>query len=73
MNVTGRRLGVPAWQRRFATTLQAREMLRWLRLVELSDDQRRRARAAVRDMYLGRQALVARRRARKLVRMATFR
>jgi glycosyltransferase involved in cell wall biosynthesis len=71
LNAVGRRLGVPAWQWRFATTLQAREMLRWLGVAELSDDQRRRARAAVRRMYLTRQSMVARRRARKLVRMAT--
>jgi glycosyltransferase involved in cell wall biosynthesis len=69
----GRRLGVPAWQWHFATTLQAREMLRWLRVVELSDDQRRRARSAVHRMYLTRQSTVVRRRARKLVQLATAR
>jgi len=41
--------------------------------VELSDEQRRRARAAVHRMYLTRQSMVVRRRARKLVRMATSR
>ena len=69
----GKRLGVPAWQWRFATTLQAREMLRWLHEVELSDVQRRRARAAVRRMYLTRQSKVVSRRARKLARIAMSR
>ncbi len=72
-SVVGRRLGVPAWQCRVSSLLQAREMLRWLRLVELSDDQRRRARSAVHRMYLTRQSRTIRRRARKLVRLATFR
>lgn len=67
------RLGVPAWQSHFANTLEAREMLRWLPEAGLSDEQRRRARAAVRDMYLTRQSTVARRRARKLIRLATSR
>jgi hypothetical protein len=72
-NAVVQRLGVPSWQRHFATTLQVREILRWLRLVELSEDQRRRARVAVHHMYLARQSRVVRRRARKLVRMATSR
>jgi glycosyltransferase involved in cell wall biosynthesis len=72
-NIVGRRLGVPSWQWRFATTLQVREVLRWLRLMELTDDQRRRARAALGRMYLTRQSTVVRRRARRLVRMATSR
>jgi glycosyltransferase involved in cell wall biosynthesis len=67
------RLGVPGWQTHFANTLEAREMLRWLRLAGLDEGQQRRARAAVRDMYLTRQSVVARRRARKLIRLATSR
>lgn len=72
-NAIGRRLGVPSWQWHFATTLQAREMLRWVRQVELTDEQRRRARRAVYDMYLRRQSRVLRGRARKLIRMARSR
>jgi glycosyltransferase involved in cell wall biosynthesis len=70
LSVVARRLDVPSWQWRFATALQAREMLRWLRMVQLSDEQRRRARAAVYRMYLTRQSRVAQRRARKLVHLA---
>lgn len=73
VKVIGPRLEVPAWQWRVSNTLQAREILRWLRLVELTDDQRRRATAAVYRMYLTRQSIVARRRARKLIRLATSR
>jgi glycosyltransferase involved in cell wall biosynthesis len=73
VQVIGPRLEVPAWQWRVSNTLQAREMLRWLRLVELTDEQRRRATAAVYRMYLTRQSIVARRRARKLIRLATSR
>ena len=73
LSAIARRLDVPAWQWRFATTLQAREMLRWLRMVELTDEQRRRARAAVYRMYLTRQSRVAQRRARKLVQLARSR
>jgi glycosyltransferase involved in cell wall biosynthesis len=72
-NVIGRRLGVPAWQWRFASTLEAREMVRWLRLMELTDDQRRRGLAAVYGMYMTRQSATVRRRARKLARIATSR
>lgn len=72
-SVLARRLDVPDWQARFATTLQCREMLRWLRDVEpapgLTDEQRRRARAAVLGMWLRRQQRVATRRSRKLVQL----
>jgi glycosyltransferase involved in cell wall biosynthesis len=69
--VLAHRLDVPDWQARFATTLQCREMLRWLRDAQsvpaLTDEQRRRARAAVLGMWLRRQQRVATRRSRKLV------
>jgi glycosyltransferase involved in cell wall biosynthesis len=72
-SVLARRLDVPDWQARFATTLQCREMLRWLRDVQpapgLTDEQRRRARAAVLGMWLRRQQRVATRRSRKLVQL----
>ena len=66
----GRRLGVPAWQSHFSNTLQAREILRYLRRIDLTDEQRRQARAAVYRMYLTRQWKVMRHRSRKLIRMA---
>jgi Glycosyltransferases involved in cell wall biogenesis len=69
----GRRLGVPMWQWRIRNTLQTRETLRWLRHVHLTDEQRRRARAAVYGMYLTRQWKVLQRRGRKLVRTAIHR
>jgi glycosyltransferase involved in cell wall biosynthesis len=72
-SVIGPRLEVPAWQWRFATTLQVREILRWLRVVNLTDEQRRRAKAEVYRMYVTRESIVAKRRARKLVKMATSR
>ncbi|MEV8634656.1 glycosyltransferase family 2 protein [Streptosporangium sp. NPDC051023] len=67
----GRRLGVPGWQAHFSTTLQCRELLRWLDEVDLTPEQRRRARAAVHLMYARRQRRVVSRRSRKLVRLAT--
>jgi hypothetical protein len=66
-----RRLDVPVWHARFATGLQCREMLRWVRQADLSEEQRRQARAAVLRMYAGRQRLVAARRGRRLMRMAS--
>jgi len=69
----GRRLEVPMWQWRIRNALQARETVRLLGQVELTDEQRRRARAAVYRMYLTRQWKVLARRSRKLVRMATSR
>jgi glycosyltransferase involved in cell wall biosynthesis len=70
----GARLGVPSWQWKFATTLRVREMLRWVRSgADLTDEQRRRAKAEVYKMYANRESLVIRRRARKLVKMATSR
>ncbi|PZG42434.1 glycosyltransferase family 2 protein [Spongiactinospora gelatinilytica] len=65
-----RRLDVPAWQARFATLLQCREMLRWLPLAGLTPAQHRRARAAVLRMYGTRHRRTLAHRTRKLARMA---
>jgi hypothetical protein len=69
----GRLLDVPVWQWRIRNALQARETLRWLRQVELTDEQRRRARSAVYRMYAARQWKLLRRRSRKVARMAVSR
>lgn len=50
-----RRLGVPVWQARMATALQCRELLRCVAAADLDPAGRRRARAAVLRLYLGRQ------------------
>ncbi|WP_182898248.1 glycosyltransferase family 2 protein [Microbispora sp. H10830] len=71
MPVLARRLGVPSWQAHFATTLQCREMLRWLKQAPLTPEQRARARAAVYRMYARRQRRVAVRRGRKAARLVT--
>lgn len=68
-----RRLGVPAWQSHFANTLECQEMLRWLRTLDLTGDQRVRARAAVYRMYLRRQERTVVHRSRKLVHLVTRR
>lgn len=73
IGTVGKRLGVPAWQSRFSNTLACREMLRWLPYADLTDEQRRRARAAVYSMYVTRQWSVVKRRGRRLVRMANSR
>jgi hypothetical protein len=49
-----RKLGLPAWQAYFSSTLQSVEMLRLIRNTELTTSQRRRARTAVARMYVGR-------------------
>jgi glycosyltransferase involved in cell wall biosynthesis len=64
--VTARRLGVPPWQARVATTLQCRELLAAVREADLSPSERRQARAAVARMFLRRQRVTAARRRRKL-------
>jgi glycosyltransferase involved in cell wall biosynthesis len=69
----GRLLDVPRWQWRMRNALQARETVNWLNRADLTDDQRRRAVAAVRRMYLARQWKLVRRRSKKLVRLATAR
>ncbi|MFD4181141.1 hypothetical protein, partial [Rhodococcus sp. NPDC058514] len=70
LSTLARKLDVPSWQVHFATTLQCREMLRWLAECDLDEQQRRRARLAVARMYARRQQIVVARRSRKLVRIA---
>ncbi|MEV5573483.1 glycosyltransferase family A protein [Spirillospora sp. NPDC052269] len=73
--VLARRLGVPSWQAHCATTLECLEIYRWVddsgNTPELTDDQRRRARAAVRATWARRERRVAGHRARKMARLAT--
>ncbi|HEY3007295.1 MAG TPA: glycosyltransferase family 2 protein [Micromonosporaceae bacterium] len=69
--VLARRLGVPVWTARAATTLQGVELLRWVGRADLDPDQRRRARAAVIRWYLGRQRLTMTHRVHRLARAAT--
>jgi glycosyltransferase involved in cell wall biosynthesis len=65
------RLGVPAWQSRFSNTLAYKEMLAWIAQDDdLTDDQKRRARAAVVNRYTERQWRIIKRRSRKLAKMA---
>jgi hypothetical protein len=47
LSSVARRFEVPAWQARVATTLQCRELIRAIREVDLSHENRRRADAAV--------------------------
>jgi hypothetical protein len=69
--ILARRLDVPSWQAHFATTLQCREMVRWVQAcADLSEEQRRRAVLQIGKMYARRQQIVAARRARKLARIA---
>jgi glycosyltransferase involved in cell wall biosynthesis len=65
-----RLLTVPAWQARFATTLQARELLRITADADLTPQQRLRVRAAVYGMYARQQQLGLRHRSRQLLRLA---
>lgn len=65
-----RRLGVPSWQAHLSSTLQCREILRWLPRSGLTPEQQRQARAAVGRMYLRRQRRTYTHRSRKLVRLA---
>ena len=53
--VTARRLGVPPWQAKVATTLQCRELLAAVREADLSPGERRQANVAVVRMFLRRQ------------------
>ncbi|TYB69596.1 glycosyltransferase family 2 protein [Nonomuraea sp. PA05] len=62
-----RRLDVPAWQSHLANTLQCRELLRWVRDADLTEDQRRRARTEVMRMYARRQRRTLAHRSRKLL------
>ncbi|HEY6594997.1 MAG TPA: glycosyltransferase family 2 protein [Asanoa sp.] len=71
--VLARRLGVPAWTARAATTLQGRELLRWVRQADLDPGQRRRARAAVLRWYAGRQWHTIAHRGRRAAQLARLR
>jgi hypothetical protein len=65
-----KRLGVPGWQTHMATILEFGEILRWVNQSELTEDQKRQARAVVRRMYVRRKARTYLHRGRKLQRMA---
>ncbi|MGW2154821.1 glycosyltransferase family 2 protein [Nonomuraea sp. NPDC001699] len=64
-------LGVPAWTARFATTLQFRAIHEALGGMELSAEQRGRARAVLMRAYWRRQRKMLAHRGRKLAGMAT--
>jgi glycosyltransferase involved in cell wall biosynthesis len=68
-----RRLGVPAWTARAATTLQGLETLRWIDKAGLDRDQTRQARAAVYRWYLRRQQLTIVGRGRRVASLAPLR
>lgn len=68
-----RRLGVPAWTARAATTLQGLETLRGIDNAGLDAGQRRRARAAVYRWYVRRQQITFAGRGRRVVSMAQLR
>ncbi|MBO3746973.1 glycosyltransferase family 2 protein [Streptosporangiaceae bacterium NEAU-GS5] len=68
-----RTLGVPAWTAHFATTLQFRAMYGALRTVDLTPEQRRRARALLLRIYGRRQQQMLAHRSRKLVKLAVGR
>jgi glycosyltransferase involved in cell wall biosynthesis len=70
MSKVARRLEVPRWQAHMATTLQCQEIVRWINQSDLTDDQKREARATVGRMYLRRQAKTLAHRSRKLGRIA---
>jgi len=65
-----RRLGVPGWTARAATTLQLMETLRWMDSADLPPEQRRKAKAAVYRWYAGRQRRTIASKGRGLARMA---
>lgn len=65
-----RRLGIPSWQTHWSSTLQCREILRWLPSADLTPEQHRQARVAVGQMFLRRQRRTYAHRSRKLARMA---
>jgi glycosyltransferase involved in cell wall biosynthesis len=69
LSAVARKLGVPAWQAYFSTTLQCQEMLRLIRDTELTASKRRRARAAVARMYVGRHYSRLTHRRRRLFRL----
>jgi glycosyltransferase involved in cell wall biosynthesis len=61
-----RRLGVPPWQAKVATSLQCRELLTAVREADLSPAERRQAKAAVARMFMRRKRVTATRRGRRL-------
>jgi glycosyltransferase involved in cell wall biosynthesis len=63
---TARRLGVPSWQAKVATSLQCRELLAAVREADLSPAERRQANAAVARMFVRRKRVTATRRGRRL-------
>jgi hypothetical protein len=69
MSQVARRLEVPTWQAHIATTVECREILRWIGQSELTSSQKRKAREAVCRMYLRRQTRTFVHRSRKLGRM----
>jgi glycosyltransferase involved in cell wall biosynthesis len=70
--VTARRLGVPVWQAKLATTLQCRELLAAVREAELDPGERRKASAAVARMFLRRQRRTATHRRHKLASLVSY-
>ncbi|HEY7224962.1 MAG TPA: glycosyltransferase family A protein [Micromonosporaceae bacterium] len=69
-NAMARLLSVPAWQARFANTLQTAELLRVVREAQVTPEQRRRMRADVYRLYVRGQRIELARRSRKLMRLA---
>jgi glycosyltransferase involved in cell wall biosynthesis len=67
-----RRLDVPVWTARAATTLQGLETLRWINNAKLDAKQRRQARAAVYQWYIRRELITMARRGRRIARLAHF-
>jgi glycosyltransferase involved in cell wall biosynthesis len=63
-------LNVPVWQAHFTNVLQVREVIQWLPEADLTEPQRRAARAALGRMFLYRQRKTAVHRGRKVARMA---
>jgi len=60
-----RLLGVPVWQNGFSSIMQSREIVKWLGQVELTPEQRRRAKAAVAELYVRRKKCALERARRK--------
>jgi glycosyltransferase involved in cell wall biosynthesis len=65
-----RKLGIPPWHAGAATVLLCRELLRAIAEADMSAGDRRRAKAAVARLYVGRHRRTAVHRARKLAAMA---
>ena len=65
-----RRLGVPTWQARVATTLQRQELMRFVNGADLTPPQRSQARAAVRRWYVIRERHDISHRALRLAQLA---